>query len=122
MLHAGYAGGFPSYGFASDPVTRPTIYNASGPGGKRWSSLLADSSIPRLYHSSLMLLRTGEVSLKLGGKPWHSWHPCSDLARCSCLQGSDCKLKLSALHTVFLTCVLNPKPEHTAGCFYCVLL
>ena len=42
-------------------MTRPTLYNASGPVGKRWSSLLADSSIPRLYHSSLMLLRTGEV-------------------------------------------------------------
>ena len=59
---AGYAGGFPSYSFATNPVTRPAIYNASAPPGARWGELLADSQVPRLYHSSLMLLKTGEVS------------------------------------------------------------
>ncbi|KAK9812389.1 hypothetical protein WJX73_007024 [Symbiochloris irregularis] len=57
----GFAGGYPSRGFASQPVTKPQLYNPAAPAGKRWSGLLADSNVPRLYHSTILLLPTGEV-------------------------------------------------------------
>lgn len=61
MGGTGFAGGYPSRGFASQPVTRPQLYNPAAPAGERWSALLADSHVPRLYHSTIMLLPTGEV-------------------------------------------------------------
>jgi len=61
----------PTYGqmpfgmsLASGPVGRPSIYNASAPKGSRWSSDgLSSSSIPRLYHSSALLLPDGSVMI-----------------------------------------------------------
>lgn len=61
----------PTYGqmpfgmsLASGPVGRPSIYNSSAPKGSRWSSDgLSSSSIPRLYHSSAILLPDGSVMI-----------------------------------------------------------
>ncbi|KIL62809.1 copper radical oxidase [Amanita muscaria Koide BX008] len=54
---------------ASGPVGTPAIYNPSAPQGKRWSrSGLATSSIPRLYHSSAILLPDASV-LIAGSNP-----------------------------------------------------
>jgi len=48
-------------GFMSDiPVLEPLIYNASAPAGSRFSIMPA-SPIPRMYHSSAVLLPSGEV-------------------------------------------------------------
>jgi hypothetical protein len=49
---------------ASGPVGRPSLYNPSAPKGSRWSSSgLSTSSIPRLYHSSAILLPDGSVMI-----------------------------------------------------------
>jgi len=54
---------------ASGPVGRPSIYDPAAPKGSRWSSSgLATSSIPRLYHSSAMLLPDSSV-LIAGSNP-----------------------------------------------------
>ena len=61
----------PTYGqmpfgmsLASGPVGRPSIYNPSAPKGSRWNSDgLSSSSIPRLYHSSALLLPDGSVMI-----------------------------------------------------------
>lgn len=61
----------PTYGqmpfgmsLASGPVGRPSIYNPSASKGSRWSSNgLSTSSIPRLYHSSAILLPDGSVMI-----------------------------------------------------------
>ena len=47
---------------ASGPVGQPAIYDPSAPAGQRWSTEgLATSDIPRLYHSSALLLPSGAV-------------------------------------------------------------
>lgn len=47
---------------AAAPVLTPAIYDPSAPAGSRWSSDgLQASTIPRLYHSSAMLLPDGSV-------------------------------------------------------------
>lgn len=47
---------------ASDPVFTPAIYNPNAPSGSRWSNAgLSASTIPRLYHSSALLLPDGSV-------------------------------------------------------------
>lgn len=61
----------PTYGqmpygmsLASGPVGRPSIYNPDAPKGSRWNSDGLDSSdIPRLYHSSALLLPDGSVMI-----------------------------------------------------------
>jgi Domain of unknown function (DUF1929)/Alphaherpesvirus glycoprotein E len=54
---------------ASGPVGRPSIYDPSAPKGSRWSSAgLSTSNIPRLYHSSAMLLPDASV-LIAGSNP-----------------------------------------------------
>lgn len=54
---------------ASAPVGTPAIYNPNMPSGSRWSNAgLASSSIPRLYHSSAMLLPDASV-LIAGSNP-----------------------------------------------------
>lgn len=54
---------------ASGPVLTPAIYNPSAPKGKRWSNAgLSKSDIPRLYHSSAILLPDGSV-LVAGSNP-----------------------------------------------------
>jgi hypothetical protein len=69
---AGYAtatGQTPSLGFmpygmslAAGPVGTPSIYNPNLPSGSRWSSAsLSSSNIPRLYHSSAILLPDASV-------------------------------------------------------------
>jgi hypothetical protein len=47
---------------ASDPVLTPAIYNPNAKAGKRWSRKgLASSNIPRLYHSTALLLPDASV-------------------------------------------------------------
>lgn len=54
---------------ASGPVGRPSIYDPEAPQGSRWSSDgLSTSKIPRLYHSSAMLLPDASV-LIAGSNP-----------------------------------------------------
>lgn len=49
---------------ASGPVGQPAIYNPNAPAGSRWSTAgLNSSSIPRLYHSSALLLPDGSVMI-----------------------------------------------------------
>ncbi|KAF8837565.1 glyoxal oxidase [Paxillus ammoniavirescens] len=54
---------------ASAPVYTPAIYNPNAPKGSRWSNAgLSSSSIPRMYHSSAMLLPDASV-LIAGSNP-----------------------------------------------------
>lgn len=54
---------------ASGPVGQPAIYDPEAPAGQRWSTDgLATSSIPRLYHSSALLLPSGAI-LVAGSNP-----------------------------------------------------
>jgi hypothetical protein len=54
---------------ASGPVGTPAIYYPNAPKGQRWSNAgLGTSTIPRLYHSSAMLLADGSV-LVAGSNP-----------------------------------------------------
>ncbi|KAI0290848.1 copper radical oxidase variant A [Multifurca ochricompacta] len=47
---------------ATGPVGQPAIYNPNAPAGSRWSTAgLSSSNIPRLYHSSALLLPDGSV-------------------------------------------------------------
>ena len=47
---------------ATGPAFQPAIYNPNAPAGKRWSTAgLGSSTIPRLYHSSAILLPDGSV-------------------------------------------------------------
>lgn len=47
---------------AAGPVGQPAIYNPNAPAGSRWSSAgLGSSNIPRMYHSSAVLLPDGSV-------------------------------------------------------------
>ncbi|KAI0246177.1 glyoxal oxidase [Lactifluus subvellereus] len=47
---------------ATGPVAQPAIYNPNAPAGSRWSTAgLSSSNIPRLYHSSALLLPDGSV-------------------------------------------------------------
>ena len=47
---------------ATGPIGQPVIYNPNAPTGSRWSSAgLGSSNIPRLYHSSALLLPDGSV-------------------------------------------------------------
>ncbi|KAI9441191.1 glyoxal oxidase [Lactarius indigo] len=49
---------------ATGPVGQPAIYNPNAPSGSRWSTAgLGSSSIPRLYHSSALLLPDGSVMI-----------------------------------------------------------
>ena len=55
--------------FASGPVTAPAIYDPSAAPGSRWSRKgLGSSTIPRLYHSSAILLPDASV-LIAGSNP-----------------------------------------------------
>jgi len=56
----------PPYGMslATGPVLQPVIYNPSAPAGSRWSSAgLSSSNIPRMYHSTALLLPDGSVMI-----------------------------------------------------------
>ncbi|CAE6452702.1 unnamed protein product [Rhizoctonia solani] len=54
---------------ASAPVFKPVIYDPTKPSGKRWSDKgLSESKIPRLYHSSAILLPDASV-LVAGSNP-----------------------------------------------------
>ena len=47
---------------ATGPVLQPLIYNPNAPAGSRWSSAgLSSSNIPRMYHSTAVLLPDGSV-------------------------------------------------------------
>jgi hypothetical protein len=47
---------------AAGPVTQPAIYYPNAPAGSRWSTAgLNYSTVPRLYHSSALLLPDGSV-------------------------------------------------------------
>ncbi|QRV90025.1 glyoxal oxidase [Ceratobasidium sp. AG-Ba] len=75
---AGYAqqtGETPTYdqmpfgmSLASGPVLTPAIYNPNAAPGQRWTRFGQPSKIPRLYHSSALLLPDGSV-LVAGSNP-----------------------------------------------------
>ncbi|CAE6409349.1 unnamed protein product [Rhizoctonia solani] len=75
---AGYAtqtGETPTYGqmpfgmsLASGPVLTPAIYDPNAPPGQRWNRFGESSAIPRLYHSTALLLPDGSV-LVAGSNP-----------------------------------------------------
>ena len=47
---------------ATDPVFQPLIYNPNAAAGSRWSNAgLGNSTVPRLYHSTAVLLPDGSV-------------------------------------------------------------
>ena len=47
---------------ATDPVFQPLIYNPNAASGSRWSNAgLSNSTVPRLYHSTAVLLPDGSV-------------------------------------------------------------
>jgi len=49
---------------ASGPVYQPVIYNPNAPAGSRFSSAgLGSSDVPRMYHSSAILLPDGSVMI-----------------------------------------------------------
>ncbi|KAF5361893.1 hypothetical protein D9756_002032 [Leucocoprinus leucothites] len=55
--------------YADDPQLMPLVFNASASQGERWSSQgFSQSEIPRLYHSSALLLPDGSV-LIAGSNP-----------------------------------------------------
>jgi hypothetical protein len=54
--HQGVAG----FGLASDPNLQAVLYDPSQPVGQRFS-ILASTTIPRLYHSEAVLLPDGRV-------------------------------------------------------------
>ena len=58
-------GGMPfGESLASGPVGQPAIYNPNGAAGSRWSTTgLSSSNIPRMYHSSAVLLPDGSVMI-----------------------------------------------------------
>ncbi|KAK9863598.1 hypothetical protein WJX84_001727 [Apatococcus fuscideae] len=56
----GIAGGLPGSGESSIGATTGSLYNTSASVGSRWSTL-ADSMIPRYYHSSAFLTPNGTV-------------------------------------------------------------
>jgi hypothetical protein len=48
--------------YADDPTLTPVIYDPKRPKGKRWSSGgLSASTIPRMYHSTAILLHDGSI-------------------------------------------------------------
>ncbi|KAK4451120.1 copper radical oxidase [Podospora aff. communis PSN243] len=48
--------------YADDPTLTPVIYDPKRPKGKRWSSEgLSASTIPRMYHSTAILLHDGSI-------------------------------------------------------------
>ncbi|KAI0319679.1 glyoxal oxidase [Amylostereum chailletii] len=50
--------------FATEPEGQPAIYNPNAPAGQRWSTAgLGKSQVPRLYHSSALLLPDGSVMI-----------------------------------------------------------
>ena len=60
---------------ASNPVLTPAIYNPNKPAGQRWSNNgLMQSKIPRLYHSSALLLPDASV-LVAGSNPNVDYNP-----------------------------------------------
>ncbi|KAI0031503.1 glyoxal oxidase [Vararia minispora EC-137] len=50
--------------YATEPQGQPALYNPNAPAGSRWSTAnLGTSNIPRLYHSSAILLPDGSVMI-----------------------------------------------------------
>lgn len=46
--------------YADDPVLTPVLYDPAAPAGQRWSSDgFSASTVPRMYHSSALLLADG---------------------------------------------------------------
>ncbi len=51
--------------YADNPVFSPAVYDPSAPAGKRWSrDGLSASPIPRMYHSTAILLPDGRYSFE----------------------------------------------------------
>jgi hypothetical protein len=57
------------HSYADEPITRPIIYDPAAPAGSRWSrDGLSASTVPRVYHSSAILLPDGSVMVS-GSNP-----------------------------------------------------
>lgn len=49
------------HSYADSPVLQPAIYDPSAANGSRWSTDgMQNSTVPRLYHSSALLLPDGK--------------------------------------------------------------
>jgi hypothetical protein len=60
---------------ATDPIFQPLIYNPNAASGSRWSNAgLSNSTVPRLYHSTAVLLPDGSVMVA-GSNPNPDYNP-----------------------------------------------
>jgi hypothetical protein len=58
------------HSYADQPVLTPVIYDPNAPKGSRWSADgLQASTVPRLYHSSALLLPDGKSLLACSHDP-----------------------------------------------------
>lgn len=60
VANVGIAGGGGPGAFANNAATVAEMYDPAKPMGSRWSTV-ADSQIWRLYHSTAVLTKNGEV-------------------------------------------------------------
>lgn len=61
MLTEAWAGWAVGHSYSDHPVFQPYVYDHNAPAGSRFSSSgLAAATIPRLYHSTALLLLDGE--------------------------------------------------------------
>ena len=64
VASVGIAGGGGPGAFSNNGATVAEMYDSSMPMGSRWTTL-ADSQIWRLYHSTAVLTKNGEVTFCL---------------------------------------------------------
>ena len=59
------------HSYGDSPVLTPAIYDPNAPQGSRWSTAgFTASTVPRMYHSSALLLPDGTCGLLVGpGSP-----------------------------------------------------
>jgi hypothetical protein len=70
FTNRGMIGWAVGHSYADHPVLQPLIYNPNAPAGSRFSSAgLSPATIPRLYHSSALLLLDGENISSFMGRP-----------------------------------------------------